>query len=207
MILEFGVSQPRLVIATNNLGKVSEFRELLAGCGWEIVAPADVGVSIDVEESGATYAENARIKAAAFAKASGLAAVADDSGLEVDALGGEPGALHHLHGWDGRDNAERIQILLDAMKDVPPEKRAGRFRSVIVVVLPDGRAIEEEGVCQGIVATAPSGDNGWGYDPVFFLPEPGVTMAQLSEAEKNRVSHRGIAAAKIRERLRELAKS
>jgi XTP/dITP diphosphohydrolase len=195
------------VIATNNPGKVSEFRDLLAGCGWEILAPADVGVSIDVDETGATYAENARIKAEAFARATGLAAVADDSGLEVDALRGEPGALHHLSGWDGRDNAERIQILLEAMQDVSPEQRTGRFRSVIVVVLPDGRVIEEEGACEGLVANAPSGDNGWGYDPVFLLPERGVTMAQLSEAEKNRVSHRGIAAAKIRERLRELATS
>jgi XTP/dITP diphosphohydrolase len=199
------MSQPRLVIATNNPGKVSEFRDLLEGCGWEIVAPSDVGVAIDVEENGATYAANARIKAEAFARAAGLAAVADDSGLEVDALGGDPGPLHHLHGWDGRNNAERIQILLDAMQDLPPDQRGGRFRSVIVVVLPDGRAIEEEGVCEGIVATAPSGDNGWGYDPVFFLPERGVTMAQLSEAEKNRVSHRGIAAAKIRERLKQMA--
>jgi XTP/dITP diphosphohydrolase len=199
------VSQPRLVIATNNPGKVSEFRDLLNGCGWQIVSPAEVGVSIDVEESGSTYAENARIKAEAFAKASGMAALADDSGLEVDALGGEPGALHHLHGWDGRDNDERIRILLDAMKSVPLEQRRARFRSVIVVVLPDGRVIEEEGVCEGLVTAAPVGENGWGYDPVFLLPERGVTMAQLPESEKNRVSHRGIAAAKVRERLRALA--
>jgi XTP/dITP diphosphohydrolase len=199
------VSQPRLVIATNNPGKVSEFRDLLNGCGWQIVSPAEVGVSIDVEESGSTYAENARIKAEAFAKASGMAALADDSGLEVDALGGEPGALHHLHGWDGRDNNERIRILLDAMKSVPLEQRRARFRSVIVVVLPDGRVIEEEGVCEGLVTAAPVGENGWGYDPVFLLPERGVTMAQLPESEKNRVSHRGIAAAKVRERLRALA--
>jgi XTP/dITP diphosphohydrolase len=199
------VSQQRLVIATNNPGKVSEFRDLLNGCGWQIVSPAEVGVSIDVEESGSTYAENARIKAEAFAKASGMAALADDSGLEVDALGGEPGALHHLHGWDGRDNDERIRILLDGMKSVPLEQRRARFRSVIVVVLPDGRVIEEEGVCQGLVTAAAVGENGWGYDPVFLLPERGVTMAQLPESEKNRVSHRGIAAAKVRERLRALA--
>jgi XTP/dITP diphosphohydrolase len=199
------VSQQRLVIATNNPGKVSEFRDLLNGCGWQIVSPAEAGVAIDVDETGSTYAENARIKAEAFAKASGMAALADDSGLEVDALGGEPGALHHLHGWDGRDNDERIRILLEAMKDVPLEQRRARFRSVIVVVLPDGRVIEEEGACEGLVTAAPVGENGWGYDPVFLLPARGVTMAQLPEAEKNRVSHRGIAAAKIRERLRELA--
>ena len=197
--------QPRLVIASNNPGKVSEFRHLLAGCGWEIVSPSELGVSVDVEESGSTYAENARLKAEAFCKASGLAALADDSGLEVDALGGEPGPLHHVRGWDGRDNDERIRILLDAMKDVPPEQRTGRFRSVIVVVLPDGRLIEEEAVCEGVVADAASGDNGWGYDPVFLLPGRGVTMAQLADAEKNRVSHRGLAAAKIRARLIELA--
>ena len=205
MVLEFVVSQPRLVIATNNPGKVSEFRGLLNGCGWQIVSPADVGVALDVEETGSTYAENARIKAEAFAKASGMAALADDSGLEVDALGGEPGALHHLHGWDGRDNDERIRILLDAMEKVPLEQRRARFRSVIVVVLPDGRVIEEEGVCEGLVTAAPVGENGWGYDPVFLLPERGVTMAQLPETEKNRVSHRGIAVARIRERLRALA--
>jgi XTP/dITP diphosphohydrolase len=201
------VSLPRLVIATNNPGKVSEFRDLLSGCGWDIVSPAELGVAVDVDESGSTYAENARIKAEAFAKATGLAAVADDSGLEVDALGGEPGALHHLHGWDGRDNAERIQLLLDAMKDVPLEQRRARFRSVIVIVLPDGRVVEEEGVCEGLVTAEAVGDNGWGYDPVFLLPKRGVTMAQLSEAEKNQVSHRGIAAARIRERLRELARA
>lgn len=196
---------PRLVIASNNPGKVSEFRDLLAGCGWEVVSPAEVGVSIDVDESGSTYAENARLKAEAFCKASGLAALADDSGLEVDALGGEPGPLHHVRGWDGRDNEERIRILLDAMKDMPAERRGGRFRSVIVVILPDGRVIEEEEVCEGVVAEAPSGDKGWGYDPVFLLPQLGVTMAQLTDAEKNRVSHRGGAAAKIRQRLKQLA--
>jgi XTP/dITP diphosphohydrolase len=199
------MGQRHLLIATNNPGKVSEFRELLEGCGWEIVAPADVGVAIDVEEGGQTYAENARIKALAFSSASSLPAIADDSGLEVDALGGEPGPLHHVHGWDGRDNQERISILLEALKDVPDEQRQGRFRSVIVLAMPDGRVFEDEGSCEGVVARAAVGDNGWGYDPVFLLPERGVTMAQLSDTEKNRVSHRGIAAAKMRQRLRELA--
>ena len=201
------MSQPRLVIATNNPDKVSEFRELLAGCGWEVLSPSDVGVLVDVYEDGATYADNARIKAQAFCEAASLPAVADDSGLEVDALGGEPGPLHHLKGWDGHDQEERIRILLDALRDVPPERRTGRFRSVIVIVLPDGRLIEEEGLCEGVVTLAPAGDNGWGYDPVFLLPERRLTLAQLSDAEKNAVSHRAIAAARIRERLKELAAS
>jgi XTP/dITP diphosphohydrolase len=198
---------PRLLIATNNPGKVDEFRGILAGCGWDVVAPAELGISVDVEESGATYLKNARLKARAFAEASGLAALADDSGLEVDALNGEPGALHHLHGWDGIDRDDRIAILLRAMKDVPPDRRGGRFRAVIVVVLPDGSAIDVEGTCEGLITEAPVGDGGFGYDPVFFLPQRGITMAQLSPEEKNAISHRAVAAAKIREQLRRLAET
>ena len=132
----------RLVIATNNLDKVEELRALLGDCGWEVSAPSELGIVLDVSETGKTYAENARIKAEAFSKASGLAALADDSGLEVDALDGEPGALHHLNGWDGRDQAERIQILLTAMLELPKSKRRARFHAVIVVVLPDGKGME-----------------------------------------------------------------
>jgi XTP/dITP diphosphohydrolase len=195
----------RLLIATNNLDKVDELRGLLGDCGWEIVSPAELGISLEVEETGATYAENARLKAEAFGSASGLAALADDSGLEVDALDGEPGPLHHVAGWDGRDQAERIQILLTAMLEVPRSRRRARFRAVTVLVLPDGRVFEEEGVCEGAIATAPSGQGGFGYDPVFLLPERGVTMAQLTTEEKNAISHRGIAARRMAGRLRELA--
>jgi len=198
---------PRLVIATNNPGKVTEFRDLLEGCGWEVVAPADVGVSIDVDETGATYAENARIKAEAFCRASGLPAIADDSGLEVDALHGEPGPLHHLKGWDGNNDTERVRILLDAIRDVREGERKGRFFSVIVLAFPDGSKIEEQGVVEGTIAFTPAGNSGWGYDPVFLLPDRGVTMAQLSEQEKNRVSHRAIAFGKMRQRLRDMARA
>ncbi len=201
------MEQPRLVIATNNPGKVVEFRDLLTGCGWQVVAPADVGVSIDVDETGTTYAENARIKAGAFCRASGLPAIADDSGLEVDALNGEPGPQHHLKGWDGNNDVERVEILLDAIKDVPAEKRTGRFFSVIVVALPDGSVIEEQGVIQGRIAFESAGTNGWGYDPVFLFPDRGVTMAQLPEAEKNRISHRGVAFGKMQRRLQTMAAS
>ena len=158
-----------------------------------------------VQETGAGYVENARLKAEAFGRASGLAALADDSGLEVDALGGEPGALHHLQGWDGRDQAERIQILLDALKDVPLEKRTACFRTVVVVVLPDGRSFVEEGACEGVIALAPVGSNGFGYDPVFFYPPLGKRLAELSTVEKNQVSHRSIATAKMKDSLQELA--
>ncbi len=197
------MSQPRLLIASNNAGKVAEFRHLLRHCGWRIVSPADAGVEIEVEETGESYADNARLKAEAFCRASGLPALADDSGLEVDALGGEPGPLHHVKGWDGRDQVERIAILLKALRDT--QERTARFRAVIVVALPDGRVLEEDGVCEGVIATSPIGDGGFGYDPVFLLPERGLTMAQLSPAEKNSVSHRAEAARKISARLRELA--
>ena len=196
---------PRLLIASNNEGKVREFRRLLEGCGWEIVAPQDLGLVVEVEETGSTYTENARIKAEAFSRASGLAALADDSGLEVDALGGEPGPLHHLRGWDGRDPTETSGRLLAALWDVPAEKRTGRYRAVLVLYLPDGRTIETEGAEEGVIAASMMGEGGFGYDPVFYLPELGKTIAELSMEEKNRVSHRGLAAAAMRDRLQELA--
>ncbi len=196
---------PTLLIATNNAGKVEEFRELLEGSGWEIVSPSDLGLTLEVEESGLTYAENARLKAEAFSLASGLAALADDSGLEVDDLNGEPGALHHINGWDGRDQDERIQILLDAMDDVSPPLRTARFRSVIVVGFPHGQVIEQEGTVEGVIAPFPAGEGGFGYDPVFLPEGSSRTMAQLSASEKNRISHRGVAARLLIPRLRELA--
>ena len=196
---------PKLLIATNNPGKVDEFRSILEGCGWQVVAPADLGIRLEVDESGTTYFENARIKAEAFCLASGLAALADDSGLEVDALGGEPGALHHLKGWDGVDRDDRIAILLRALEGVPAEQRSARFRADIVVALPDGSSIDVEGICEGVISEAPVGEGGFGYDPVFFLPEHGLTMGQLIPAEKNAISHRAVAAEKIRDRLRQLA--
>jgi XTP/dITP diphosphohydrolase len=196
---------PQLLIASNNRGKVDEFRELLQGSGWEIVSSRELGLEIEVDETGRTYRDNALIKAETFGAEAGMAALSDDSGLEVDALDGEPGALHHQNGWDGRDNADRIQILLNALKDVPPDRRSSRYRAVIVVVLPDGRVLEEEGTSEGFIVDQPAGSNGFGYDPVFYLPELGKTMAQLSLEEKNRISHRGLAAARMLERLKELA--
>jgi XTP/dITP diphosphohydrolase len=196
---------PKLLIASNNPGKVAEFRDLLTDSGWEIVAPRDIGLELDVEETGASYSENARLKAEAFARASGLAALSDDSGLEVDALGGEPGPLHHLRGWDDGDEAARIMRLLDALKDVPPAQRTARYEAVVVVVLPDGRVLEEQGTEEGLVVDTPAGSSGFGYDPVFFVPELGKTVAQLSMAEKNQISHRAIATLKLKERLRALA--
>jgi len=195
---------PRLLVATNNRGKAAEFRTLLAGCGWEIVTPADVGLDLDVEESGPDYATNAKIKAEAFAAAGGLLALADDSGIEIDALGGLPGVLSARYaGPDGTD-ADRVARVLAEMKEVPPEKRQARFVCVIALAGPDGRVRFAEGECEGIVAEAPRGDDGFGYDPIFYLPEKGRTMAELPSEEKNAVSHRGRAARKACVLLREM---
>ncbi len=201
------MARPRLLLATNNAGKVAEFRDLLADCGWDLVTPAGVGLALDVDEAGSSYAENASIKARAFAAASGLPALADDSGLEVDALGGEPGPLHHVRGWDGRDNAERIEILLRALEHVPEGRRAARFRIVIAIAFPDGRLVEADGACEGVITSRPEGNGGFGYDPVFFVPEAARTMANLSTAEKNRISHRARAARSVCPQLRALAES
>jgi XTP/dITP diphosphohydrolase len=198
---------PQLLIATSNAGKIAEFRELLDGCGWEVVAPAEIGLNLEVDETGTTYAENARLKAEAFSRACGLAALGEDSGLEVDALNGEPGPLHHLTGWDGRNQADAIRILIEALKDVPPELRTARYRAVIVVALQDGRLLDSEGVEEGLIVDLPAGTNGFGYDPVFYIPELGKTAAQLSLQEKNRVSHRALAAGKLQERLQELSRT
>lgn len=195
----------KLLIGTNNVGKLAEFRALLADSGWEVVSPPDVGIELNVGEAGRTYSENARIKALAFCEASGLPTLADDSGLEVDALDGEPGPLHHIRGWDGDNNDERLRILLAHLEDVPPERRTARFRIVIAVVFPDGRVIEEEATCEGLIADERSGSLGFGYDPVFYLPEKGKTFAQLSMQEKNEVSHRSRAARAIAARLKKLA--
>ncbi|MGB2694661.1 MAG: XTP/dITP diphosphatase [Dehalococcoidia bacterium] len=185
---------PKLLLATNNAGKVAELRELLEGCGWELVTPADVELSLDVDEVGQTYAENASIKAEAYAKASGLVALADDSGLEVDALDGRPGVLSARYGGPNRMDSERVETLLAELAGVPDERRNARFRAVIAIVEPGGRTELVEGSVEGRIAHEPRGASGFGYDPIFLLPERGVTMAELPSAEKNSVSHRGVAA-------------
>ena len=191
-------AKPRLLIATNNLGKVAEFRRLLEGCGWELVTPADIGLELEVEEAGQTYAENATIKAEAYAKASGLVTLADDSGLEVDALGGRPGPLSARYAGPDRTDEERVQALLQELTGVPDDKRTARFRCVIAIAAPEGRVELVEGKVEGRIAHEPRGENGFGYDPVFLLPDRGVTTAELPPDEKNAVSHRGAAARKAR---------
>jgi XTP/dITP diphosphohydrolase len=187
---------PRLLLATNNQGKVKEFRELLQGCGWELVTPQDIGLALDFEESGVTFAENAIIKAEAYVRASGLPSLADDSGLEVDALGGRPGIHSARYAGEDRTDEERVTKLLEELRDVPDDRRTARFRAVIAIKMPERDVELVEGTVEGKIGYEPRGENGFGYDPVFVLPDRGMTTAELPSDEKNAISHRGIAARK-----------
>ena len=198
------------MIATNNQGKLREFRDLLDGCGFELVTPGDLGVPFDPEETGSTFEENATIKAVAAMRATGLPALADDSGLEVDALDGRPGVFSARYaGRDRTDPAlsdeDRVRIVLDEMRGVADERRAARFRCVIAIATPDGAVRTVDGVFEGRLGYAPRGKNGFGYDPIFVVPELGVTSAELPPEEKNAMSHRGQAALKAREILRQVS--
>jgi XTP/dITP diphosphohydrolase len=189
---------PRLLLATNNAGKVAELRRLLDGCGWQIVTPAEAGIELDVQETGSSYEENATKKALQYSQASGLVALADDSGLEVDALDGRPGVQSARYAGPDRTDAERVHKLLEELRDVPDERRTARFRAVIAIAAPDGRVETVEGAVEGRIARAPRGANGFGYDPVFLLPGRGLTAAELPSDEKDAISHRGVAARKAR---------
>jgi XTP/dITP diphosphohydrolase len=194
------VIPPRLVLATANPGKVTELRALVAEWGRvDVRALADVGPLTLPAETGATYLENALRKARAVAAASGLPALADDSGLEVDALGGAPGVRSAR--WAPTDRA-RIAKLLDALRDVPPPRRGARFRCVVVLAWPDGRSAAAEGTCTGQIALRPAGRTGFGYDPVFVADELGCTFAEAGPEGKRQVSHRARAVRALGARLR-----
>jgi len=194
----------KLLIATHNPGKVREYQELLAGLPLELTYPAQEGLDIEVAETGKSFAENARLKAAAYARASGLLTLADDSGLEVDALGGEPGIRSARYAGSGASDEDRYQLLLAKLRGVPWEERTARFRCVIAVATPEGQVRTAEGDCEGIIAFEPKGEHGFGYDPVFYFPEHGMTMAELPPETKNRISHRARAAQGAREILEEM---
>ncbi len=194
----------KLLLATNNRGKVGEYRELFRGLPLELVTPEDIGVDGAVEETGRTFLENARLKALTLWERSGMLTLADDSGLEVDALNGEPGIRSARYAGPGATDRDLVAKLLTALRGVPPEKRGARFRCVIAIVTPDGRVYTRSGNCTGRISETPHGDFGFGYDPVFLVPELGLTMAQLPASTKNRLSHRGRAARQARRVLRAL---
>jgi len=178
----------KIIAATKNKNKLREFGEILKG--FEIISQEEAGIDIDVEETGTTFEENSRLKAEAIFKATGIPAIADDSGLCVDALDGAPGVYSARYGGEGLDDEGRVQLLLKNMENVPDEKRTARFVCVITMVS-SGGVITAKGECEGVINHAPKGENGFGYDPVFYMKEYGKTTAEMSPDEKNAVSHRG----------------
>jgi XTP/dITP diphosphohydrolase len=195
----------QLVLATTNPGKLAELRALLAGAPYVLVDPGDLGVSLEVPETGTTFAENARLKARAWAQATGRLALADDSGLEVDALDRAPGI--HSARWPQPEVTypDRFRLLQELLQHLPPARRSARYRCVIAVADANRVLIEAEGMLEGRIAEAPRGTGGFGYDPIFELPEQGRTVAELSDAEKQQISHRARAAAGALAGLQRLA--
>ncbi|MDH7485633.1 MAG: XTP/dITP diphosphatase [Anaerolineae bacterium] len=194
----------KLLVATHNAGKVREYRHLLADLPLEVTWLDAEGIAFDVEETGASFAENAVQKATTYAAATGLWTWADDSGLEVDALGGAPGIRSSRYAGPEASDADRNHKLLRELADVPWEQRTARFRCVVAIATPEGDVRTASGCCEGIIAYEPRGSHGFGFDPVFFMPQFGCTMAELSPEVKNRVSHRAQAAQAARKLLREL---
>lgn len=201
---EVPLQQQKLLLATNNQGKVREYKSLLREIPFKIVTPSELGITTEVDETGASFEENAGLKATALAGESGLLTLADDSGLEVDALGGEPGTLSARYAGEGASDIDRLNYLLSRLKDVPGDRRSARFRCVIAIAAPDGKVQTCSGECRGLITTEPRGYNGFGYDPIFYLPELDKTMAELTPEEKNRISHRARAAEKARELLKNI---
>jgi XTP/dITP diphosphohydrolase len=194
----------KLLLATNNEAKVREYRDLLRNLAFELVTSAEMGMINIVNEAGESLEENARLKATASAARSQLLALADDSGLEVDALGGEPGRLSARYAGEQASDRDRISHLLAKLEGVPWERRSARFRCVIVMATPEGKVEFCSGECLGIITFEPRGEGGFGYDPIFYLPELGRTMAELTLEIKNQVSHRGQAARKVPQLLKRL---
>lgn len=179
----------KFILATHNPGKLREMADILSHLGVEVVSPADMGITVEVEETGATFAENAMLKAKAICAASGLPAIADDSGLCVDALNGGPGVYSARYGGEDLDDKGRYTLLLNSMRG--QTTRAAHFACAIACAFPGGKTLTAEGRCDGAIAFAPLGEGGFGYDPVFLVPEKGKTFGQLTAEEKSEISHRG----------------
>jgi XTP/dITP diphosphohydrolase len=185
----------KLLIGTNNPDKLAELREIFADIPVHLTSPHEEGLTLDPEETGATFAENAILKARIFAQATGLPALADDSGLEVDAMGGEPGIYSARYGDTAKnDHVGRYRIVLDRLRETPWAERTARFRCVLAVVTPEAVLGVVDGAVEGFIAYEPKGHNGFGYDPIFFVPELNLNLAEISAAEKHAISHRGRAA-------------
>ncbi len=191
----------KLVLASQNRGKLKELAEILGDCDVEVVLQSDLGIHVDVEETGTTFLENAQLKAQAVMEASGLPAIADDSGLVVDALDGAPGIYSARYGNCNSDT-ERTTLLLRNMED--KTDRNSHFACAIVAVFPDGSVISSEGKCHGKITREPMGEDGFGYDPIFYYPAFGKTFAQMNSQEKNKISHRKVALTTFMHKLRDM---
>jgi XTP/dITP diphosphohydrolase len=191
----------KLLLATRNAAKAREYSLLLGEIPFEVVTLDEQGIETEVSETGETLEQNATLKAVAYASQSNLLTLADDSGLEVDALDGEPGVLSARYAGPGASDEERVKFLLKRLEDVPRKRRSARFRCVIAIATPEGEVELCCSECPGIIALSPKGKNGFGYDPIFYLPERGKTMAELSMEDKNKISHRGLAAEQARQTL------
>lgn len=190
-----------LLLASQNPGKLNEVRQLLGGLPFRVLRPADLSIDEAPDETGATFMENAVIKARHYARRSGLLTVADDSGLSVDALGGGPGLYSSRFGGEGASDDDRNRLLLDKLQGVPTEKRGARFTSAVAVARGEDAPFQAEDTVEGRIAEEPRGPHGFGYDPVFFYPPFGRTFGEVAPEEKDRVSHRGKAFARLREFL------
>ncbi|MFC1978517.1 XTP/dITP diphosphatase [Chloroflexota bacterium] len=193
-----------LLVATNNKGKLKEYNVLLKGIPFTLVSLAQQGIDFDVAETGSTFEQNAALKASEYASASGLMTLADDSGLEVDALGGKPGVMSARYAGEGATDADRVNYLLAKIIDVPWEKRTARFKCVIAIAIKGEDVKICYGTCSGYITHQPKGTNGFGYDPIFYFPELDRTMAELTFEQKNSVSHRGKAASQAHKLLMSL---
>ena len=195
----------KVVLASKNPHKLVEIDAILSKLGIELVLQSEMGVDIDVEETGTTFEENSFLKAEAVMKATGLPALADDSGIAVDALNGEPGVYSARYGFDeSLDDAGRMYLLLKNTEHVPDGSRQAQFVAVITLVMPDGSSVQARGEIHGELTREPRGENGFGYDPIFYYPPAGMTTAEMAPEEKNRVSHRGVALNVMYEKLKEL---
>jgi len=194
----------KVLIASKNEGKIKEFRKMLAPYGTEVLSLNDLPDAPNVEETGATFQENARLKAEAIAERYQCLAIADDSGLAVDALGGRPGICSARYAGEEKDDRKNIEKVLKELEDVPMNERSARFVCVLAVSRPGSKTVFAEGECRGLITTAPRGEGGFGYDPIFYIPEMNKTFAELTSEEKNAISHRARALKNLEKLLPEL---